>query len=100
MEADDDDSRSQAILIVTVIFLAISLVAVSLRIFVRTHVVKAFGKDDVFMLLAMILNLAFAICGIIGVKYGMGRKLVHFEGREDDFHKALLVWLNNFPSTQ
>ncbi|KAJ6103511.1 hypothetical protein N7486_005938 [Penicillium sp. IBT 16267x] len=95
MEAEaDDDSRSQAILIVTAVFLAISLLAVSLRIFVRTHVVKAFGKDDVFMLLAMILNLAFALCGFLGVKYGMGRKLVHFQvdGREDDFHKALLCW--------
>jgi len=94
MDADDDDSRSQAILIVTAIFLAISLIAVILRIFVRTHVVKAFGKDDVFMLLAMILNLAFAICGFLGVRYGMGRKLVHFEveGRAGDFHKALLCW--------
>ncbi|KAJ5937593.1 hypothetical protein N7454_003935 [Penicillium verhagenii] len=91
MEADDD-SRSQAILIVTAVFLAISLISVGLRIFVRTRVVKAFGKDDVFMVLAMILNLAFAICGFLGVKYGMGRKLVHFVGREDDFHKALLCW--------
>ncbi|KAJ5801962.1 uncharacterized protein N7503_004412 [Penicillium pulvis] len=91
MEADDD-SRSQAILIVTAVFLAISLIAVILRIFVRTRVVKAFGKDDVFMLLAMVLNMAFAICGFLGVKYGMGRRLVHFVGREDDFHKALLCW--------
>ncbi|KAJ5660502.1 hypothetical protein N7507_006953 [Penicillium longicatenatum] len=94
MEADDDDSRSQAILIVTAIFLAISLIAVILRIFVRTRVVKAFGKDDVFMLLAMILNLAFAICGFLGVEYGMGRKLIHFEveGGQANFHRALLCW--------
>ncbi|KAJ5765804.1 hypothetical protein N7520_005363 [Penicillium odoratum] len=89
---EDDDSRSQAILIVTAIFLAISLIATGLRLFVRTHVVKAFGKDDVFMVLAMTLNLAFAICGFLGVKYGMGRKLIHFVGREADFHKALLCW--------
>ncbi|KAJ5081082.1 hypothetical protein N7456_013320 [Penicillium angulare] len=88
----DDDSHSQAIRIVTAIFLAISLISVGLRVFVRTRVVKAFGKDDVFMVLAMALNLAFAICGFLGVEYGMGRRLVHFETRPDDFAKAMLCW--------
>ncbi|KAJ6014354.1 hypothetical protein N7540_008945 [Penicillium herquei] len=90
--AVDDDSHSKAIVIVTAIFLAISLLSVGLRIFVRTQVVKAFGKDDIVMAIAMVLNLAFAICGFLGVKYGMGRKMIHFEGRPDDLSKALLCW--------
>jgi hypothetical protein len=49
-----DGSRSKAILIVTSIFLAISLISVALRIFVRTRVVRAFGWDDSIMVLAMV----------------------------------------------
>lgn len=51
---DDDDSRSKAILIVTSVFFAISAVSVGLRCFVRTHVVRAFGWDDILMVLAMV----------------------------------------------
>ena len=47
-------SRSKAILIVTSIFLAISLISVALRIFVRTRIVRAFGWDDSIMVLAMV----------------------------------------------
>lgn len=87
----DDDSRSQAILIVTAVFLAISGISVALRCFVRTHVVRAFGWDDTFMVLAMIFNLGFAICGIAGSKYGIGRRLIHFLEYPDNFRTAMLV---------
>lgn len=36
-------------------------------------------------------NLAFAICGILGSQYGMGRRLIYFTVYPDHFHKALLV---------
>lgn len=49
-----DDSRSKAILIVTCVFLAISLVSVILRCFVRSRIVRAFGWDDSVMVLAMV----------------------------------------------
>ncbi|CAG8191602.1 unnamed protein product [Penicillium olsonii] len=48
-----DDSRSKAILIVTSVFLGISLLSVILRCVVRTRIVRAFGWDDGVMLLAM-----------------------------------------------
>jgi hypothetical protein len=54
LAAVKDDGRSQAILVVTVVFLAISLVSVGLRCFVRTRVVRAFGWDDTLMLIAMV----------------------------------------------
>lgn len=38
-------------------------------------------------------NLAFAICGILGSKYGMGKKLLYFAAEPQNFHKALLVRL-------
>ncbi|KAJ5085074.1 hypothetical protein N7532_009845 [Penicillium argentinense] len=87
-----DDSRSKAILVVTSVFLAISLVSVCLRIFVRTRVVRAFGWDDIIMVVAMAFNLAFAVCGIVGAKNGMGRKLLYFEAYPDQFSRALLCW--------
>jgi hypothetical protein len=49
-----DDSRSKAILIVTCVFLGISLVSVILRCFVRTRIVRAFGWDDTVMVVAMV----------------------------------------------
>jgi hypothetical protein len=49
-----DASRSRAILVVTSVFLGISLVSVALRIFVRTRIVRAFGWDDSIMVLAMV----------------------------------------------
>jgi hypothetical protein len=54
LAAVQDDSRSNAILIVTAVFLGISLGSVLLRCFVRTRVVRAFGWDDIIMLLAMV----------------------------------------------
>ncbi|CAI7664486.1 unnamed protein product [Penicillium pancosmium] len=90
--AVNDDSRSNAILIVTSVFLAVSLVSVGLRLFVRTRVVRAFGWDDTTMLLAMALNLAFAVCGIVGAKNGIGRKLLYFEAYPEHFSRALLCW--------
>ncbi|CEJ57875.1 integral membrane protein [Penicillium brasilianum] len=90
--AVQDDSRSKAIIVVTAVFLGISLGSVLLRCFVRTRVVRAFGWDDIVMLLAMALNLAFAICGIQGAKYGMGRKLLYFVEYPDNFERALLCW--------
>lgn len=54
LAAVQDDSRSNAILTVTAVFLGISLTSVLLRCFVRTRVVRAFGLDDIIMLLAMV----------------------------------------------
>jgi len=54
LAAVNDDSRSRAILVVTVVFLAISIISVGLRCFARTRIVQAFGWDDRLMLLAMV----------------------------------------------
>ncbi|KAJ5238181.1 hypothetical protein N7489_008272 [Penicillium chrysogenum] len=92
LEAVNDDGRNKAILIVTSVFFAISLLSVILRCFVRTQVVRAWGWDDGTMVIAMALNTVFAICGIVGCKYGLGRKLAYFALHPDDFHRALLCW--------
>lgn len=51
--------NGEAIIAVTAAFLAISLVAVCLRCFVRLRIVKAFGWDDGAMLLAMVCTVEY-----------------------------------------
>lgn len=102
------EGRSTAIFTVTVIFLGLSFIAVSLRCFVRIKLVKAFGWDDALMVFAMAcsgpneycfrhmltypqaLNILFALCGITGSLYGMGQ---HFwdVAREGNIETALFV---------
>ncbi|KAA8645154.1 hypothetical protein EYZ11_009628 [Aspergillus tanneri] len=84
--------RSEAILTATAVFLGISLVAVILRCFVRLRIVKAFGADDYIMVVAMICNLAFGICGMVGSTYGMGKHLAYFAGRPYLYHSAMLCF--------
>ncbi|KAJ5781315.1 hypothetical protein N7457_006475 [Penicillium paradoxum] len=91
-DAHLDESRNKAILIVTSIFLAISLFSVILRCFVRTHIVRAWGWDDGTMVVAMILNIVFAVSGIFGCKYGIGRTLDYFALHPDDYPRAMLCW--------
>lgn len=50
------NGRSESIFVVTIIFLAISLVAVCLRCFVRLRLVRAFGWDDGLMVAAMVCD--------------------------------------------
>lgn len=48
------NGRSEAIVAATSVFLALSLVTVCLRCFVRARVVRAFGLDDWTMVAAMV----------------------------------------------
>ncbi|KAA8646716.1 hypothetical protein EYZ11_012694 [Aspergillus tanneri] len=84
--------RSEAILAATAVFLSTSLVTVILRCFVRLRIVKAFGADDYIMVVAMICNLAFGICGMVGSTYGMGKHLAYFAGRSYLFSRAMLCF--------
>ncbi|RLM02034.1 hypothetical protein CFD26_109157 [Aspergillus turcosus] len=86
------NGRSEAIVTATSVFLALSLITVGLRCFVRARVVRAFGLDDWTMVAAMALNLAFAICTLVGCSYGMGQKTVYFIEHPDYYRRALLCW--------
>jgi hypothetical protein len=102
---------SNAIIITTAVFFVFSLVTVCLRCFVRLKVVKAFGSDDALMVAAAVsiiekvpfkysiiklrrmqaFNTAFAICGIVGSIYGMGKTTEFLSHRPDDIRRGLLV---------
>ncbi|KAJ5816963.1 hypothetical protein N7447_009196, partial [Penicillium robsamsonii] len=83
---------SNAIIITTAVFFGFSLVTVCLRCFVRLKIVKSFGPDDVLMVAATVFNMAFAICGIVGALYGMGKAREFLNHRPDDVRRGLLCW--------
>lgn len=48
------NSHSETITIVTAVFFSISVVTVMLRCFVRLRLIRAFGWDDAFMVVALV----------------------------------------------
>ncbi|KAE8382364.1 hypothetical protein BDV26DRAFT_288646 [Aspergillus bertholletiae] len=84
--------KSETIIIVTSAFLALSFLAVSLRCYVRLHLIRAFGADDWMMVLAMAFNLAFAVCGIAGGATGLGKTMAYFADKPNDLKASLRFW--------
>lgn len=58
---------------IEVAFLVVSWIAIVLRVYVRTCVVKAFGWDDRWMLFAQLIHTANVICATGGALTGTGR---------------------------
>lgn len=101
--------RSEAIVVNTAVFLGLSLCAGSLRCLVRFHLTHAAGCDDYLMVAAMVglwnsairlslmhldmqfFNIGFGTCTILGAVFGIGKKLIYFEGSMASFRKAMLV---------
>ncbi|KAE8381760.1 hypothetical protein BDV26DRAFT_255062 [Aspergillus bertholletiae] len=83
---------SNAIIIITAIFLGISLVAVCLRCFVRLRIVRAFGCDDALIVAAMVLNVGFAVCTFLGASSGMGKTMAYLADRPEDVRRGFLFW--------
>lgn len=98
---------SLAILIVSIVMMILSVVAVSLRTFVRLYIVRAFGWDDAVMLAAlvspfwktsteimlMILQVLFVVlnaCCFVGAMHGAGRRSTEFTSYAV-YRTALLV---------
>ncbi|KAH8704795.1 hypothetical protein BGW36DRAFT_331747 [Talaromyces proteolyticus] len=88
---DTAAARSRIIFTVSIIFLSLPLIIVSLRCFVRFRLIRAFGWDDSIMTIAVVFNSGFAICAIVGSLHGVGRKLEDFTSSED-ITKCLLCW--------
>ncbi|XRM42309.1 putative cation-transporting ATPase 1 [Aspergillus tubingensis] len=85
------EGRSEVLVAVSVVVMAISLLTVSFRCFVRWRMLKAFGWDDTLMVLAMVLDIVLTACAIAGAKDGVGRHLSNFHSF-DEFHHAMLWW--------
>ncbi|KAF1362838.1 hypothetical protein EJ07DRAFT_106327 [Lizonia empirigonia] len=69
---------------------SLSFVSVVLRVYTRTCIVKAFGWDDFFMVLALLFNVMFATCAIGGIHYGTGRHMKDLSNEQ--ILKAMRYW--------
>ncbi|KAL4752173.1 hypothetical protein BDW72DRAFT_192309 [Aspergillus terricola var. indicus] len=67
--------RPAAVRGVAAAFLSLSSVAILMRCYVRLCIVKAFGWDDIVMILAMLLYIMFCGCMIGGSLWGTGKHL-------------------------
>lgn len=66
--------RSPPLQAVAIALIVVTVTSFCLRAYVRTCMVKAFGLDDWFMLLATISFILFATVVLVGVHFGTGRK--------------------------
>ncbi|OGM46624.1 integral membrane protein [Aspergillus bombycis] len=85
-------NNSDALIIVTAVFLGISLVAVGLRCFVRLRIVRAFGRDDALIVTAMVFNVGFAACTFLSASSGTGKTPEYLADRPDDVRRGFLFW--------
>ncbi|KOC15797.1 polytopic membrane protein [Aspergillus flavus AF70] len=76
------EDRSLEVRVVAAVFLALATVATALRCYVRLVIVKAFGWDDVIMLLALGFFGMFSGCMIGGSIYGTGRHLTELTNHQ------------------
>jgi hypothetical protein len=82
-------SKKNEILAINLSFFALSWIAVGLRIWVRTSIIKAFGRDDWTMLATQLLFTGYLICQLGGLAHGTGRHLKDLEYAEAEI--ALMV---------
>ncbi|KAF9873031.1 integral membrane protein [Colletotrichum karsti] len=88
--AEKIENRGPELLGVNVFFVTTAIIATALRCYVRAGLVKAFGRDDWLMLLALAFFVCYSSFSIAGVHYGTGR---HFKDlAEENIHKAMECW--------
>ncbi|KAK3067215.1 hypothetical protein LTR53_016044 [Teratosphaeriaceae sp. CCFEE 6253] len=62
-----------AVVVVTLVFTAMAIVASLLRVYTRTVIGRNGGYDDGFIICATILSIALTVCTVLEIHYGDGR---------------------------
>ncbi|TDZ58220.1 hypothetical protein CTRI78_v005572 [Colletotrichum trifolii] len=84
------ENRGPELLGVNIFFTVAAIIATALRCYVRAGLVKAFGRDDWLMVLALVFFSCYSAASITGVHYGTGR---HFDDLEKgDIKMAMESW--------
>ncbi|KAI1097434.1 hypothetical protein F4804DRAFT_171868 [Jackrogersella minutella] len=84
------ETRAPELFRVCIALLTTAVIAISLRIYTRLGLVKAFGADDWTMMAATVSFILFCTCAITGIHYGTGR---HFADlATPDIEKAMMYW--------
>ncbi|PNH44913.1 hypothetical protein VD0004_g2861 [Verticillium dahliae] len=84
------ENRGPTLQAVAVSLLVAAIISILLRCYVRIFLIKNFGVDDYFMVVAMVFFALFVTSVVLGVKYGTGRH--HWDLEPADEQKAMQVW--------
>ncbi|KAL0932154.1 uncharacterized protein CTRU02_213106 [Colletotrichum truncatum] len=88
--AEKIENRGPELLGVNIFFVTTAIIATALRCYVRAFLVKAFGRDDWLMVLALAFFTAYSSFSIAGVHYGTGR---HFKDLTvENIQSAMQCW--------
>ncbi|KAL3422855.1 integral membrane family protein [Phlyctema vagabunda] len=96
----DSNGGPAAILGVTISFMAIGIMLVTLRSYLRIFTLRAFGLDDYLMLIALICFILQSACIMSGVGYGIGRPLLSLSiGDRVNAMRMLILWELTYVAT-
>ncbi|KAI4908371.1 hypothetical protein J4E90_008996 [Alternaria incomplexa] len=84
------DDRSPEVFAVAAPFFVLTWTTVLLRIYVRAVLMKTWGKDDSYMVAALLTFTMYLPCQIIAAMHGTGRH--RWELSDSDAKTALLFW--------
>ncbi|KAF1955743.1 hypothetical protein CC80DRAFT_414873 [Byssothecium circinans] len=84
------DNRGPELTAVCSTFVAMAFVSTVLRVHVRLRMVRNFGWDDGWMVLAMLTYIMFTACAISGVHWGTGRHMYELDAEHK--MKAMRFW--------
>ncbi|KAH7020776.1 uncharacterized protein B0I36DRAFT_275155 [Microdochium trichocladiopsis] len=96
MPASNAPDRSVELRTVAIVLWSLAAVAMSLRIYVRTRIMKAFSIDDWFMLFAMASFTANTVTSVLGTVYGSGRHITDLV--ITDAMRAMMFWWACYPT--
>ncbi|KDN66415.1 hypothetical protein CSUB01_09853 [Colletotrichum sublineola] len=84
------ENRSPPLVAAGLTLVIAAFIVTVLRCYVRIFLVKNFGIDDWFMLVATVFFILFVSSALTGVHYGTGRHRVDLS--EDDWESAMMYW--------
>ncbi|PON25133.1 hypothetical protein TGAM01_v206214 [Trichoderma gamsii] len=84
------EDRSGQILALNIVFMTVTTIAVSLRVYCRGWIVRSFGIDDHLMVVSWLAFTAYLISQHVGISYGTGKSRDMLSA--SDNRNALLTW--------
>lgn len=94
-QAEKNTSRASRVLIPTILTTALALILTLLRLYVRRVLMRIFGWDDFFNVLAMVAVLVVMGLVITATKYGLGRHFLTLD-RAQAAHGVKLLRIAEF----
>lgn len=85
------ESRANTLRTLFVVFLAISYVFVSLRVYIQLQITKAFGADDCFLLAALASFTIYTAAGMLSIENGIGTS--NIDNTAPSLSTGLRFWL-------